>query len=112
MHLSPRTLAVAAAVLFGGIAATRIARGWLYRRFLPSTNLDAFARNSIVTGLGYLGIIVVLLATSSTLGLHLEKITLIASALTVGIGFGLQAIIQNFVSGVILLFERLIKLWD
>ena len=112
LHLSPRTLATAVAVLVGGIVATRIAKGWLDRRFLPSTNLDVGARNSLVTGLGYLGVIAALIATSSTLGLQLEKITLIASALTVGIGFGLQAIIQNFVSGVILLFERPIKLGD
>ena len=67
------------------------------RRFLPSTNLDAGACNSPSTGLGYLGVITALVATSSTLGFPLEKITLIASALTVGIGFGLQAIIQIFV---------------
>jgi len=84
----------------------------LDRRFLPSTNLDAGARNSLSTGLGFLGVITALVATSSTLGLPLEKITLIASALTAGIGFGLQAIIQNFVWGVFLLVERPIKLGD
>lgn len=87
-------------------------RDWLERRFLPSTSLDIGARTSITTGLTYVGIIVALLAASGTLGLQLEKITLLASALTVGIGFGLQAIIQNFVSGVIMLFERPVKIGD
>lgn len=112
IHLSPNTIFTALAVLIGGIVATRMVRSWLERRFLPSTNLDIGARTSITTGLSYVGIIVALLATSGTLGLQLEKITLIASALTVGIGFGLQAIIQNFVSGVIMLFERPVKIGD
>ncbi|RDE07375.1 mechanosensitive ion channel family protein [Sphingomonas aracearum] len=112
VNLSPRAIFIAVAILVGGIVATRMVRGWMERRFLPSTSLDAGARNSIVTGFSYVGIIVALLATSATLGLQLDKITLIASALTVGIGFGLQAIIQNFVSGVILLFERPIKIGD
>ena len=112
INLSPRTIFTAIAVLIGGIGATRMIRRWLERRFLPSTNLDIGARTSITTGLSYVGIIFALLATSGTLGLQLEKITLIASALTVGIGFGLQAIIQNFVSGVIMLFERPVKIGD
>lgn len=112
INLSPGTIFTAIAVLIGGVAATRMVRGWLERRFLPSTNLDIGARTSITTGLSYVGIIVALLAASGTLGLQLEKITLIASALTVGIGFGLQAIIQNFVSGVIMLFERPVKIGD
>jgi len=112
INLSPGTIFTAIAVLIGGITATRMVRGWLERRFLPSTSLDIGARTSITTGLSYVGIIVALLATSGTLGLQLEKITLIASALTVGIGFGLQAIIQNFVSGVIMLFERPVKIGD
>lgn len=112
INLSPGTIFTAIAVLVGGVAATRMMRGWLERRFLPSTNLDIGARTSITTGLSYVGIIVALLAASGTLGLQLEKITLIASALTVGIGFGLQAIIQNFVSGVIMLFERPVKIGD
>ncbi|WP_125996581.1 mechanosensitive ion channel domain-containing protein [Sphingomonas sp. S-NIH.Pt15_0812] len=112
INLSPQTILTAIAVLVGGIAVTRMIRGWLERRFLPSTNLDIGARTSITTGLSYVGIIFALVATSGTLGLQLEKITLIASALTVGIGFGLQAIIQNFVSGVIMLFERPVKIGD
>jgi potassium efflux system protein len=99
-------------VLFAGIALTRVFRRWMENRFLPSTALDVGARSSILTALTYVGVIIAMLSATNTLGVQLEKITLIASALSVGIGFGLQSIIQNFVSGVILLIERPVKLGD
>jgi small-conductance mechanosensitive channel len=112
LHLSAGSIGMACLVLFVGVALTRMLRGWLEKRFLPSTSLDVGVRTSLVTGLSYAGIIIALLSASTTLGLQLEKITLIASALSVGIGFGLQSIIQNFVSGVILLIERPVKQGD
>ena len=112
LNLSPRTIVMAALVLGVGIVLTRMVRGWLENRFLPSTALDIGVRTSLVTGLTYTGVLVAIIAATNMLGLQLEKITLIASALSVGIGFGLQAIIQNFVSGVILLIERPVKVGD
>jgi len=112
LNLSPRTVGMALIVLLVGIALTRMVRGWLEHRFLPATSLDNGIRTSLVTGLSYVGIIIALLSATSMLGLQLEKITLIASALSVGIGFGLQSIIQNFVSGVILLIERPVQPGD
>jgi small-conductance mechanosensitive channel len=112
LKLSPGTVGMALFVLFVGVALTRMVRGWMEKRFLPSTSLDVGVRTSLVTGISYVGIIIALLCASSAMGLQLEKITLIASALSVGIGFGLQSIIQNFVSGVILLIERPVKQGD
>ncbi len=112
INLSPRTIGTALGVLIGGVLLTRMARSWLEQRFLPTTQLDIGVRTSLVTGVGYVGVIAALLATTGALGVQLERITLIASALSVGIGFGLQAIIQNFVSGVILLAERPVKIGD
>ena len=112
LNLSPGTVGMALFVLFVGIAITRMVRGWMEKRFLPSTSLDVGVRTSLVTGISYVGMIIALLSASSAMGLQLEKITLIASALSVGIGFGLQSIIQNFVSGVILLIERPVKQGD
>ena len=112
LHLAPRAIVSALLILLVGIALTRILRRWLQRSFLPATTLDVGVRTSIVTGLSYAGILLALLAATHALGIALDKITLIASALSVGIGFGLQSIIQNFVSGVILLVERPIKVGD
>ena len=112
LNISPRTVLIAAVVLFGGIALTRILRRWLENRFLPSTSLDLGARSSILTTLSYVGFIVAMVSATNVLGLQLDKITLIASALSVGVGFGLQSIIQNFVSGLILLIERPVTLGD
>ncbi|HEX7871421.1 MAG TPA: mechanosensitive ion channel domain-containing protein [Sphingobium sp.] len=112
LNMSPRTILTAIAVLVAGIALTRLFRQWLEDRFLPSTSLDLGARSSITTTLGYVGVILAMLTATTVLGVQLEKITLIASALSVGIGFGLQSIIQNFVSGLILLIERPVTLGD
>lgn len=112
LDLSPRSVGMALFVLVLGVVLTRMLRGWLENRFLPSTSLDIGVRTSLVTGLTYVGTLIALLGATNMLGLQLEKITLIASALSVGIGFGLQSIIQNFVSGVIVLIERPVKPGD
>ncbi len=69
-------------------------------------------RASIRTGVGYLGIILAVIVALSYVGLNLQNVAIVAGALSVGIGFGLQSIINNFVSGLILLVERPIKVGD
>jgi small-conductance mechanosensitive channel len=102
-----------ALLLFGGvIGATRIIQRWLSNTFLPTTELDAGLRNSIQTAAGYLGFFGAAALSLSYLGLGLEKIAIVAGALSVGIGFGLQSIVNNFVSGLILLWERPIRVGD
>ncbi len=99
-------------VLLIGVLATRTVQQWLETRFLPATNLDVGVRSSIRTGVGYLGVIVAAVIALSYVGLNLQNIAIVAGALSVGIGFGLQSIINNFVSGIILLVERPIKVGD
>ena len=95
-----------------GVFLTRTFQGWLQRRYLPQTPLDSGLRNSITTGVGYIGFIAAGGIAVSYLGLSLEKITIVAGALSVGIGLGLQSIVNNFVSGLILLYERGIRVGD
>ncbi len=95
-----------------GLTATRAMQGWLEGKFLPTTQLDTGLRNSITTAAGYLSYVAAVALGVSALGLSLERLTLVASALSVGIGFGLQSVVSNFVSGLILLWERPIRVGD
>jgi len=99
-------------VLVLGLALMRVVQRWLVDTYLPKTELDIGARNSISTVAHYLGIVLAALWALAALGIGFEKVALLASALSVGIGFGLQAITQNFVSGLILMFERPIQPGD
>lgn len=102
-----------AILVFGlGILITRSVQRWLTGTYLPRTQLDSGLRNSITTGLGYFGYIIAAGLSLSALGLSLERVTIVAGALSVGIGFGLQSIVNNFVSGLILLWERGIRVGD
>ena len=95
-----------------GYALTHAAQNWLENRYLPLTELDTGLRASIRTSVGYIGILVSLGFAVAFLGLNLEKLALIAGALSVGIGLGLQSVVNNFVSGLILLWERAIRVGD
>jgi potassium-dependent mechanosensitive channel len=99
-------------VLLVGFAVTRILYRWLSRDVLPRTELEASLQNSIATIAGYVAAIVVISLALGRLGVNLENIALIAGALSIGIGFGLQSIVSNFVSGLILLTERPIRVGD
>jgi potassium efflux system protein len=84
----------------------------LERKWLVSTQLALSARETLVTIFGYVGFTFAVIIGLSVAGVNFSGLALIAGALSVGIGFGLQNIVNNFVSGLILLFERPIKRGD
>lgn len=90
----------------------RLIKRLLSDTVLPQTRLDAGVQYSIATVFGYVGIITAVLLAATTLGVEFQSLLIIAGALSVGIGFGLQNIANNFISGLILLFERPIKVGD
>ncbi|MDQ0304465.1 DUF3772 domain-containing protein [Ancylobacter polymorphus] len=95
-----------------GIVIARAIQRWFAVAILPKTAFDQGLQNSIATIIGYIGSITVIAMAMGQLGLNLENIALVAGALSVGIGFGLQSIVSNFVSGLILLAERPIRVGD
>ncbi len=110
--ISLSSILLAVVVFAIGLGLTRFVTGWLDRRILTPTDMDAGVRNSLRTAAGYLAVIVVLLMAFAAAGVDFSNIALVAGALSVGIGFGLQSIVNNFVSGLILLAERPIKVGD
>ena len=93
-----------------------ISTGWIKRQlesnWLPKTSMDRGGREAMVTITGYVMFVIAALVALSVAGFDFGKIAIIAGALSVGIGFGLQNIVNNFVSGLILLFERPVRKGD
>ncbi|MEO1985688.1 MAG: mechanosensitive ion channel domain-containing protein [Martelella sp.] len=95
-----------------GYLGTRWFQGWFDNNVLLRSKADSGVRNSVKTGISYLGIVLAGLLAISAAGVNLSSLALVASALSIGIGFGLQTIVSNFVSGLILLAERPFKVGD
>ena len=112
LNIVPAHLVNALICLVVGIYVLRSVRRWLDNEFLPKTTMDTGMRVSLVTLFSNLGYVLVILLTLSTMGLQWNKLAWIVSALSVGIGFGLQEIVKNFISGLILLSERPVKVGD
>jgi potassium-dependent mechanosensitive channel len=94
------------------VTFTRWFKRKLERDWLPLTNMEPSLRLSVATLFGYVTFMFAVVVGLSAAGLDLSKVALVAGALSVGIGFGLQNIVNNFVSGLILLFERPVRVGD
>jgi potassium-dependent mechanosensitive channel len=104
---------LASVIVFGlGYAAARLFQGWLDAQVLQPAGISGGVRHSIRTGVGYVGIIIAALAAVSYAGFNLSSLAIVAGAFSIGIGFGLQNLVNNFVSGLILLAERPIRVGD
>ncbi len=112
MRISPSNLIYGLIVVIVILVITRLLQRVLENRILPMTRLNPGIRHSLKTLVGYVGLLIAFFTGVSVLGFNLSNLAIIAGALSVGIGFGLQSIVNNFVSGLILLFERPIKIDD
>lgn len=112
INISLAVILSALVIFLVGVIVTRSLQSWLSTRLLPTTHLDSGVRNSLTQVFGYIGIVTVAMITISFAGFDLTSLAFVAGALSLGIGFGLQSIVSNFVSGLILLAERPIKAGD
>lgn len=110
--LSPANLILAMGLLLLTLFVTNLVRRWLNRQVLPNTRLDDGARNSISAATGYVGVGIGILLALSVIGLDFTNLALVAGALSLGIGFGLRNVVENFAAGLLLLIERPIKVGD
>lgn len=111
-NIVPGHLLNAVLALMIGIWLIRALSRWLDNEFLPKTDMDPGMCASLSTLFSNIGYAFVILLTLSSLGVQWTNLAWIVSALSVGIGFGLQEIVKNFVSGLILLTERPVKVGD
>lgn len=90
----------------------RILKNRLANNLLNHINMDEGIKHSLISGTSFVGIIISVILSITAMGVDLSNLAVIAGALSVGIGFGLQDVIKNLVSGIIILFERPFKVGD
>jgi small-conductance mechanosensitive channel len=100
-------------VVFGvGYVLTDVAQRVLRSSVLPQMGVAKAGRSALSAVVRYIGVTLAVFVAIGAAGLDLSNLAIVAGALSVGVGFGLQAIVNNFVSGLILLIERPIKVGD
>lgn len=103
---------LAAGALYAAMVASWLLRAALDERVAQGHGLDRGVGDSMKTLIRYLFIVVGFFLALSLLGIDLSNFAILAGAFGVGIGFGLQNVVNNFVSGLILLFERPVRAGD
>lgn len=99
-------------ILWTTYQLSRLSRFFLEEEIFSRVRLDRGLPYAVSTTVHYIILLSGLVLALTAMGVDMTKFTIVAGALTVGIGFGLQNIVNNFVSGLIVLFERPVKVGD
>jgi len=111
-HLTVGLLIISTSILFGAFLISWVVQKLLVDEMLFKRRMEKGARISIARLVHYFIVVVGFVVAILALGIEITKLTILVSALGVGIGFGLQGIVNNFVSGLILLFEQPVRIGD
>jgi potassium efflux system protein len=112
IRISLGLLFLALAALYASLGLSWLLNGLLEARVFTSLEVDPGARHAVGRLIHYFLVLVGLLVALNLVGIRLESFLVLGGALGVGIGFGLQHVANNFISGLILLFERPVKVGD
>ncbi len=112
MHISITSMILGIMAFFITMSFIRFLKNSLMHGSLNKIEMDEGVRNSLVSGLGFVGILMAIFMAISVMGGSFKGLAIVAGALSFGAGLGLQNVVNNFVSGIILLFERPIKIGD
>lgn len=112
VSISLIAIVLGVAVFFASLALVKYLKNKLMQGVFSQLDIDDDIKHSLLSGMSFLGFVLSSLLAIVVMGGDLTSLAVIAGALSVGIGFGLQNIINNFVSGIIILFERPFKIGD
>lgn len=112
IHISLIAILTGLLVFIISITLVRAFNRRLNNNLLTRINMDEGIKHSLSSGISFIGVIISVILAIAAMGVDLSNLAVIAGALSVGIGFGLQDIIKNLVSGIIILFERPFKVGD
>ncbi len=112
VEISLLSILLGIGVFFASLSLIKIMRRKLFDNILSHVEMDDGIRHSLASGFGFVGFVLAMFLAIAVMGGDLSNVALVAGALSVGIGLGLQGIVNNFVSGIILLFERPVKVGD
>lgn len=112
IKISITSILLSITVFFTSLAIFKALRRSLTAGVLSKLDIDEGTRSTLISSLGFLGVLCSFIFAIITIGGNLTNLALIAGALSFGIGLGLQNIVTNCVSGIIILFERPIKVGD